>query len=71
MEKEIPFELPTFKGYTIDPRLKQFRKVIPQESIEFIDFDSKKGQELLSEMREYFSFLDDDLYDNVRIVGFV
>lgn len=61
MEKEIPFELPTFKGYTIDPRLKQFRKVMPYKSIEFIDFDSEKGQELLSETREYFSFLNDEL----------
>lgn len=69
MVKEIPFELPTFKGYTIDPRLKQFRKVIPQESIEFIDFDSEKGQELLDEMREYFSFLYDE-HSDVGIVGF-
>ena len=61
MAKEIPFELPTFKGYTVDPRLRQFRKVIPQESIEFIDFNSERGQELLAEMREYFSFLDDEL----------
>ena len=66
MENETPFELPTFKGYTIDPRLRQFRKVIPQESIEFIDFYSKKGQELLVEMREYFLFL----YDDIGIVGF-
>ena len=61
MVKEIPFELPTFKGYTVDPRLRQFRKVIPQESIEFIDFNSEEGQGLLAEMREYFSFLDDEL----------
>ena len=69
MAKEIPFEIPTFKGYTIDPRLKQFRKVIPQEAIEFIDFNSEKGQELLDEMREYFSFLYDE-HSDVGIVGF-
>jgi len=61
MVREMPFELPTFRGYTIDPRLRQFRKVIPYKSIEFIDFNSEKGQELLAEMRDYFSFLDDEL----------
>ncbi len=43
--------LPTFKGYTVDFRLKEFRKVdmsIP--SIEFIPFDSPKGRELLKEL---------------------
>ena len=54
-----PFELPTFNGYTVDIRLKQFRKVEYGENpqIEFIDFDSEKGQELLLEMQEYFSSL--------------
>ena len=33
--------LPVFEGYTVDVRLKQFRKV-KGESIEFIDFDSVK-----------------------------
>ena len=54
-----PFELPTFNGWTIDARLRQFRKVergaVPK--IEFIDFDSEEGQELLEEMGDYFSFL--------------
>lgn len=43
--------LPTFKDYTVDFRLKEFRKVdrnLP--SIEFIPFDSPKGRELLKEM---------------------
>jgi len=43
-------ELPTFNGYTVDEKLKQFRKVDRDEpSIEFVDFDSDKGQELLEE----------------------
>ena len=57
MEIETPFELPTFRGYTIDARLKQFRKVLQDNGITFIDFDSEEGQELLEEMREYFVFL--------------
>lgn len=77
MEKETPFQLPTYNGYTIDKRLRQFRKVshCAHEAhgefpgIEFIDFDSEKGQELLDEMREYFSFLYDE-HSDVGIVGF-
>lgn len=59
----MPFELPTFKGYTIDKRLKQFRKVTGHESIEFIEFDSQEGFELLEEMREYFDFLYKDIWN--------
>jgi hypothetical protein len=46
-------QLPTFKGYTIDERLRQFRKVDRNKpSIEFIEFSSKEGQKLLKEMKE-------------------
>ncbi len=46
-------ELPTFKGYTVDEKLKQFRKVdMDKPSIDFVDFDSEKGQELLAEYEE-------------------
>jgi hypothetical protein len=53
------FQLPTFNGWTIDPRLKQLRKVSHGENptIEFIEFDSDEGQEILEEMQEYFGFL--------------
>ena len=45
--------LPEFKGYTVDERLKQFRKVDRNNlSIEFVDFDSEEGQELLAEYEE-------------------
>ena len=49
-------KLPTYKGYTVDYRLKQFRLVHPGDchcgggEIEFIDFDTEKGDELLAEM---------------------
>ncbi len=58
MVGEVPFELPTFRGFTVDPRLKEFRKVDRiKGGLEFIPFDSPKGVELLGEMVEYFSFL--------------
>jgi hypothetical protein len=44
-------ELPVFKGYTVDIRLKQFRKVEKGE-IEFIDFKSLQGDDLLGEFIE-------------------
>lgn len=60
MTRDSPFQLPTFDGYTVDPRLKQFRKAVPHSDLEFIDFDSEKGRELLEEMRTYFLFLYED-----------
>ncbi len=44
--------LPTFKGYTIDIRLKQFRKIRQGAKIRFIDFDSPKGDKLLAKYVE-------------------
>ena len=46
-------KLPEFKGYTVDERLKQFRKVDRgKPSIEFVDFDSEEGEKLLEEYEE-------------------
>ena len=46
-------ELPKFKGHTVDERLRQFRKVNHEKpSIDFVDFDSDEGQELLEEMED-------------------
>jgi len=39
-------KLPTFEGYTVDVRLRQFRKV-NKENIQFINFDSVKGEKIL------------------------
>ncbi len=39
--------LPTFKGYTVDVRLRQFRKADYGHKIEFVEFDSEKGRKLL------------------------
>jgi len=48
-------KLPEFKGYTVDERLHQFRKVDrsgESPKIEFLDFDSDEGQELLEEYND-------------------
>ncbi|HHT9136977.1 MAG TPA: hypothetical protein ACFYEK_07005 [Candidatus Wunengus sp. YC60] len=39
--------LPTFKGYTVDMRLHEFRKVPLNQLPEFIPFDSERGQKLI------------------------
>lgn len=39
--------LPTFKSYTVDVRVRQFRKVDGCD-IEFVDFSSHKGRLLLA-----------------------
>ncbi|OPY88328.1 MAG: hypothetical protein A4E71_00539 [Smithella sp. PtaU1.Bin162] len=50
--------LPEFKGYTVDIRLGQFRKVSRKDnpSIEFLDFDSAEGKKLVI---EYIQSLDE------------
>lgn len=46
-------ELPKFKGYTVDEKLKQFRKVDRNKpSIDFVDFDSEEGRGLLEEYED-------------------
>ena len=47
-------QLPVFKGYTVDVRLKQFRKVAAQR-IQFLDFASAEGDRLLA---QYIDSLD-------------
>lgn len=48
------YQLPTFKDYTVDERLQEFRKVTRGEepTIEFIPFDSDKGKRILEEYRK-------------------
>ena len=40
-------QLPTFKGYTVDVRLREFRKVSSVSESEFVSFDSPEGDVLL------------------------
>lgn len=44
--------LPTFNGFTVDIRLKEFRKADPEWGFEFIPFDSPKGERLLDRFIE-------------------
>ncbi len=48
----MAIQLPTFRGYTVDDRLREFRKAIPDKCLEFVAFDSRKGKRLLSQMRK-------------------
>ncbi len=45
--------LPTFKGYTVDLRLREFRRAIPEVTLEFIPFNSAKGEKLLTELKAF------------------
>jgi len=47
--------LPTFNGFTVDMRLKEFRKAIPDVALEFVPFNSPKGEKLLAELKAFAS----------------
>ena len=53
VEEEQPYQLPTFKGYTVDMRLREFRKATPGEKLEFIPFDSPEGKKLFAELKSF------------------
>ena len=42
--------LPVFRGFTVDARLRQFRKADLATGIKFVDFDSEEGDALLAEL---------------------
>jgi hypothetical protein len=44
--------LPIFKGYTVDLRLQEFRKIEMDKLPEFIPFISDKGARLFYEFRQ-------------------
>ena len=44
--------LPTYQGYTVDERLKEFRKLEYGKKLEFINFESSQGKKLLSQYRK-------------------
>ena len=45
--------LPTFKGYTVDIKLKEFRRAIPDVTLEFIPFNSPKGEKMLEGLKSF------------------
>jgi len=60
--------LPVFKGYTVDVRLRQFRKGSPETGMEFIDFSSPEGDDMLE---EYIGTLDKNSPDFRKIAGYI
>lgn len=50
MCRDSPYKLPEFNGYTVDFRLKEFRRVVYGKSIKFIAFESNEGKKLLQKM---------------------
>lgn len=44
--------LPVFKGYTVDMRLQEFRKIEMDKLPEFVPFLSDKGARLFHEFRQ-------------------
>lgn len=64
--------LPTFKGYTIDVRLKELRKVEWDKLPEFIAFESEVGRKILAEMENnpeaVRTYEDESPYEIVRQV---
>ncbi|KKS91276.1 MAG: hypothetical protein UV68_C0074G0002 [Candidatus Collierbacteria bacterium GW2011_GWC2_43_12] len=51
-EKYMIRILPVFKGYTVDLRLQEFRKVPLNDLPEFVPFLSDKGAKLFYEFRQ-------------------
>ena len=47
-----PRILPVHRGYTVDMKSREFRKVVPDKGLEFIPFDSEKGDTLLLSLVE-------------------
>ena len=50
---EQPYQLPTFKGFTVDMRLREFRKVTSGVTLEFIPFNSSEGKKLFAELKSF------------------
>lgn len=48
----MTIQLPIYKNYTIDYRLKEFRKAIPGKCLEFVSFESKQGKRLLTQLNK-------------------
>ena len=56
--------LPTFNGYTVDLRLKEFRRAIPDVTLEFIPFNTPEGKQLMEELKSFAQkVIDFDSYE--------
>ncbi len=43
--------LPVIDGYTVDSRLREFRKLDRERGMVFVPFDSREGERLLARWR--------------------
>ena len=59
-------KLPIFKGYSVDVRLRQFRKVTIQK-IEFVCFNSIRGEKLLN---QYIKSLDPESEEFKQLIKY-
>jgi len=57
--------LPVFQGYTVDVRLREFRKVDPEWGMEFVSFKSYKGDVLL---KRYIDTIDADTKEGLDLL---
>ena len=56
--------LPTFKGYGVDMRLKEFRRAIPEVTLDFIPFNTPEGTQLLEGLESFAQeVIDFDSYE--------
>ena len=56
-----PGKLPVYRGITVDIRLRQFRYIRKDGDIEFIEFDSDRGDAILARAIRAGFFNDDEL----------
>ena len=47
-------ELPVYKGWTVDFRLREFRFVYENKEIAFVSFESNEGMDLLIQMSKNY-----------------
>ena len=58
-------QLPIFKGFTVDVRLREFRKGTPISGMEFVSFDSPEGEVLLE---GYIDTLDANNKEDLQLL---
>ncbi len=59
-------QLPIFKGYTVDIRLKEFRRIEYGKRLKFIRFDSPKGDRLLE---QFITTIDHKTKQGIRLLS--
>ena len=48
-----PYILPTFRGYKVDLREREFKRVLPDCRVEFIPFHAPEGEKLFEELESF------------------